>query len=1051
MAKGKAWISHALRHSAMALVAVVAAALLRKWVLGALETRIVWVTFYPAVVLASLYGGAYTGILTSLLSCLLTIFAWSFFGSRPFIQVGADWLGLAAFLVNCILISVVADMSRRANGRLRSALDLQRQSQAVLDAVPNLVYALDPEGRFIMANKSLAVLLGTTPEAMIGKPRETWLPADIAADHRSADLKVMALGEACEFEERNQEGDGEHIYQSVKFPMRDESGQTVALGGISTDITRMIRAEMRTREALQNWTTTFDAMKDAVCLLDLEGHILRHNKAWQDLLGSDKVTQKGRICHEILHNCPGFIADCPFQRMLGTGKRESTEFRMQGNWYEAVADPLIGPDGAITGAVHILHDMTKRKKAEEDRQRITNLYAALSQANQAIVRAKSKNGLFEESVRVCVEFGHFDLAWIGVPDETGERVRIAAAQGPCRQYTEGLEIILGADLATGRGPTGTCFREARPVVSQDWDADPSMEPWRKRAASYSIRSSAAFPLLQDGRPAAVLCLYSLEPDFFQEDRLELLSKMAGDLGYALDALAEEERRIRAEVELQASEERFRLSFDHASIGKSITGLDGRLLRVNEAFGRMLGYERSELEASTFAQITHPDDVDATIAWVQKLVSRELASAHFEKRYLHKDGHTVWADVSTVLLWDPASKEPQHLITHVVDITERKLAELASLASETRYRRLFESAKDGILILDAETGMIVDVNPFLMQLLGYSIEAFLGKRVWELGFFQDIIPNQENFQALKANEYIRYEDMPLETSSGQRIEVEFVSNVYLVNDQRVIQCNIRDISERIQTQREIHSLNASLEHKVQERTAQLQSANQELEAFAYSISHDLKAPLRSVAGFSQAIIEDFGNLLPAQGQEYLQCVQDEALRMGHLVDDLLRLSRLGQQALSIEEVDLTALAHSILKNLAAGDPERQVHWELDPDLKIHGDPILLRVVLENLLGNAWKFTSKTLEARIQVRRSPCDPGWSQFLISDNGAGFDPADADRLFTPFRRLHSVDEFPGTGIGLAIVRRVVHRHGASIKTEGAPGKGAVFTLMFPIPDVKP
>ena len=372
---------------------------------------------------------------------------------------------------------------------------------------------------------------------------------------------------------------------------------------------------------------------------------------------------------------------------------------------------------------------------------------------------------------------------------------------------------------------------------------------------------------------------------------------------------------------------------------------------------------------------------------------------------------------------------------------------ALMASELRYRRLFESAKDGILILEAETGMILDVNPFLRTLLGYSHEEFLGKRVWDLGFLRELIPNVENFQELMAKGYIRYENLPLKTASGKRIEVEFVSNVYMVEGQPVIQCNIRDITERVRDREELFALNASLEELVRERTAQLQAANQELEAFAFSISHDLKAPLRAIAGFSLAVLEDYAQLLPAEGKDHLRCVREEALRMGILIDDLLRLSRFGQQTIAIEEVDATALALSVLKGLTVRDPLRKVEWEVAPGLRVHADPILLRVVLENLLENAWKFTSKTGEAWIRVRPMAPEPGWSGFSVADNGAGFDPVNVGELCTPFRRLHSLEEFPGTGIGLAIVRRIANRHGALLTAEGSPGLGATFSLKFPVP----
>jgi PAS domain S-box-containing protein len=254
----------------------------------------------------------------------------------------------------------------------------------------------------------------------------------------------------------------------------------------------------------------------------------------------------------------------------------------------------------------------------------------------------------------------------------------------------------------------------------------------------------------------------------------------------------------AESALRQSEARFRGVFEHASVGKSLTGSDGTPLQVNRAFADMLGYGVEEMRGVKAADITHPDDVAETRECFRSLFAGERATYRTEKRYLHRTGRIVWADVSTTVLRDPANA-PLYLITTIIDITERKRAEDALRASETRYRRLFESAKDGILILDAETGVVVDVNPFLTGLLGTSREEIVGKRVWELGFLKDTLGNQEKFAELQRESYVRYEDLPLETAEGRAIAVEFVSNVYPVSGKNVIQCNIRDITERKRTE------------------------------------------------------------------------------------------------------------------------------------------------------------------------------------------------------------------------------------------------------------
>jgi light-regulated signal transduction histidine kinase (bacteriophytochrome) len=231
----------------------------------------------------------------------------------------------------------------------------------------------------------------------------------------------------------------------------------------------------------------------------------------------------------------------------------------------------------------------------------------------------------------------------------------------------------------------------------------------------------------------------------------------------------------------------------------------------------------------------------------------------------------------------------------------------------------------------------------------------------------------------------------------------------------------------------------LELRVQSRTRELEAANGELEAFCYSVSHDLRAPLRGIDGFSLALLEDYGDQFDAVGRDYLERVRAAAHRMAALIDDLLALSRITRAELQRGPIDLSQLARSVVAELSRSEPERNVAIVIEPDLRAEGDSPLIRTVLENLIGNAWKFTSKRQDARIEVGRTQINETWT-FFVRDNGAGFDQAYTDRLFGAFQRLHAATEFPGTGIGLASVLRIIHRHGGRIWAEGEVNRGATF-----------
>jgi PAS domain S-box-containing protein len=372
--------------------------------------------------------------------------------------------------------------------------------------------------------------------------------------------------------------------------------------------------------------------------------------------------------------------------------------------------------------------------------------------------------------------------------------------------------------------------------------------------------------------------------------------------------------------------------------------------------------------------------------------------------------------------------------------DKLLADQALIASEAQYRRLFESAQDGILIVDAETGQIRDVNPFLLDLLGFSREEYLGKKLWQVAAFKDSEASKSAFLELQQRGYIRYDNIPLHGKGGNSVEVEFVSNIYTVGDKKVIQCNIRDITERRRAESEIQRLNADLESRVQQRTAQVEALNHELETFNYSVSHDLRAPLRRIDGFVSALERACGDELAPKAKELMMEIHASTERMSTLIQALLKLATLGRSEPQCEQTDLSSLANIIATELQQDDPGRHVEFIIPDGVLASGDAALLRIVMENLMQNAWKFTSLVDFARIEVGVTHPAGKPTEYFVRDNGAGFDMRYATKLFGAFQRLHLDEEFPGIGIGLATVQQIIHRHGGRIRAESVVEKGATF-----------
>jgi len=463
----------------------------------------------------------------------------------------------------------------------------------------------------------------------------------------------------------------------------------------------------------------------------------------------------------------------------------------------------------------------------------------------------------------------------------------------------------------------------------------------------------------------------------------------------------------------------------------IHDFDGRISAWNRRAALMYGYSEAEALLANVELLSIPGKFAEENDFIRRLLENKEALS-FETQRVSKDGRILDIWMTVTELTDEAGS-PVCIVSTERDITARKREEKLLVDSELSYRRLFEAARDGILILNAETGMVIDVNPYLIELLGVSREVFLERHVWELGFFKDLIANEANFAELQQKGYARYEDMALEGHDGKRHEVEFISNSYLANDVKVIQCNIRDISDRVKTAKELKQSALDLEKK-----------NVELERFLYSASHDLKSPVVTIRTFLGYLEQDMAGADAESIEQDLRFLNAATKKMVQLLENLLELSRIGYVVSEPVRVTLKDLGKETITAVAGQIVERGVAVKVSGiDVALFGDRLRLAEIWQNLVENACKFMGTQTEPCIEIGVE--ERGEERvFFVRDNGIGINPRYCTKIFDLFERLDPKAE--GTGLGLALVKRIVELYAGRIWVESAgQGQGACFYFTLP------
>jgi len=590
------------------------------------------------------------------------------------------------------------------------------------------------------------------------------------------------------------------------------------------------------------------------------------------------------------------------------------------------------------------------------------------------------------------------------------------------------EVSKGFTFPLGTGMPGRIWLSKK----YEWVPDVSIVseidfPRAGFAREAGFRACLGVPIIASDEVLAVLIFLMFESKEEEMRLVDFISVGAAQLGSVIQRKKAEEQQHAASL--------YARNLIEASLDPLVTiSSEGKIMDVNEATEAITGLTRENLIGTDFSDyFTEPDKARSGY--------RKVFSDGFVKDYLLSI-RNISGNIIDVLYNATVYRDENGQIMGVFaaarDISQIKKAEGQRRAASIYARNLIEASLDPLVTISSE-GKIMDVNKATEVITGIPRENLIGTD------FSDYFTEPENarkgYQKVFSDGFVRDYQLSILNISGNTIDVLYNATVYRDENGQImgVFAAARDISQIKKAEEEIRQLNAQLEQRVIERTRELEAANKELEAFSYSVSHDLRAPLRSIDGFSQALLEDYGNILDVQGKDYLTRVRSASQRMSQLIDDMLVLSRVTRREMKRSVVDLSILANLIAAELVKTQPQRQVEFDIASGLVVNGDAELLRAMLENLIGNAWKFTSNRQNAKIEFGVTEFS-GKTSYFVRDNGVGFDMTYASKLFQAFQRLHLQTEFPGTGIGLATVKRIINRHGGSIWAESEAGKGATF-----------